>query len=111
MHRRNVANAILASNPHYNLYRKLIVLLTALVLGAGWWSLARAQATCVPGSAADWMVSSDPLAARIRPAECVSVEQTPPDFGWPELSADTQYFVTVTYPDGSSRTRTASQNW
>src|SRR5689334_14881845 len=87
----------------------------AVLLGAGYWSAAKAQssapATCAPGSGADWMASSDQLAAQIRPLECASVEQTPPDFGWPELSADAQYFVTITYPDGHQRTRTASQNW
>src|SRR6185503_16192651 len=110
MHLRKSTSTTLESHRHYNIPRVLIGAL-ALVLGACWWSLARAQASCVPGSGADWMASSDALAARVRPQECVSVEQTPPDFGWPELSPDSQYFVTVTYPDGSQRTRTASQNW
>ena len=113
MHPSKMARAILSPKPPYrsDLYRSLTAAALALILGAGWWSHARAQATCVPGSGADWMISSDPLAARIRPAECVAVEQTPPDFGWPELSADSQYFVTLTYPNGAQRTRTASQNW
>src|SRR5437660_1622723 len=67
--------------------------------------------TCVPSATADWMVSSDPLAAPIRPAECASVEQNPPDFGWPDSSADGAYQVILTYPDGHARTLAAAQNW
>src|SRR5262245_52779650 len=112
MHPPRKTGVTLSSTLYYsNFRRKLILAALAVLLGAGWWSLARAQATCVPGAGADWMASSDPLAARVRPAECVSVDQSPPDFGWPELSADAQYFVTLTYPDGSRRTRTASANW
>ncbi|MGH8707222.1 MAG: hypothetical protein ACREVD_04110, partial [Burkholderiales bacterium] len=48
---------------------------------------------------------------RVRPADCATVEQTPPDISWPELSSDARYDVTVTYPDGTARTLTAPQNW
>src|SRR5258706_4405665 len=57
------------------------------------------------------MIRSDRQAAGTCPAKAVAVEQPPPDFGWRELSADSQYFVTLTYPNGAQRTRTASQNW
>ena len=73
--------------------------LYALLLAAGLTFAAQAQ-TCVPGATADWMVTSDQLAAPIRPAECASVEQSPPDFGWPDSSPDGVYQVTLTYPDG-----------
>jgi hypothetical protein len=68
-------------------------------------------ASCVPVTGSDWMVSSDPLAARIRPADCATVEQSPPDFGWPDLSNDASYQVTVTYPGGATKTLSAPQNW
>src|SRR5438105_230983 len=82
------------------------VLLLAAILSFA----ARAQ-TCVPGTTADWMVSGDALAAAIRPAECASVEQNPPDFGWPDVSADGAYQVSLTYPDGRTKTLAAAQNW
>jgi hypothetical protein len=57
------------------------------------------------------MATSDQLAAPIRPAECASVEQSPPDFGWPDISSDGVYQVTLTYPDGRAKTLAAAQNW
>jgi hypothetical protein len=72
---------------------------------------AAAQTTCVPGTAADWMVVSDPLAQDIRPTECATVQQTPPDFRWPDITSDAAYQVTLTYPDGRTKTLAASQNW
>jgi chitodextrinase len=82
----------------------------ALVLAAVLPFAARAQ-SCVPSATVDWMVSSDPFAAPIRPAECASVEQNPPDFSWPDASADAAYQVTLVYPDGRLKTLTAAQNW
>src|SRR5918992_1506186 len=90
---------------HWNRLSYLALLLAAVLPFA-----ALAQ-TCVPSATADWMVSSDPLAAPIRPAECASVEQSPPDFGWPDVSADGIYQVTLTYPDGRARTLAPAQNW
>src|SRR5918992_1220459 len=90
---------------HWNRLGYLAIFLAALLPFA-----ARAE-TCVPSAKADWMVSSDPLAAPIRPAECASVEQNPPDFGWPDVSADGAYQVTLTYPDGRTKTLAAAQNW
>jgi hypothetical protein len=74
--------------------------------------VARAQ-TCVPATTPDWMASI-PLSissAQVGPADCKTVEQTPPDFSWPDLSSDAQYQVTLTYPDGHTKTLTAPQNW
>src|SRR5439155_10399715 len=33
------------------------------------------------------------------------------DFGWPDISSDGVYQVTLTYPDGRARTLAAAQNW
>ena len=73
---------------------------------------AKAQ-PCVPDTTPDWMTSVPPTvsSAQVRPADCATVEQTPPDFSWPDLSRDARYEVTLTYPDGSSRTLAAPQNW
>ena len=60
---------------------------------------------------ADWLEVDDPLAAAIRPADGATVEQTPPDFSWPDVSKTASYSVTLRYPDGRSRTLRAPQNY
>ncbi|HJR70264.1 MAG TPA: heparinase II/III family protein [Gammaproteobacteria bacterium] len=65
------------------------------------------------GEDVDWMLSV-PLqqsSAQIRPADGAEVQQTPPDFGWPDLGLGTQYRFSLTYPDGSSRTLDTPHNW
>ena len=62
-------------------------------------------------ASSDWMLTGDALAARVRPADQSTVEQSPPDFGWPDVSADAKYQLTLTYPDGRTQTRAAPQNW
>ncbi|MGH8248097.1 MAG: hypothetical protein ACREUU_16875, partial [Gammaproteobacteria bacterium] len=84
----------------------------ALLFAAGTPFAAKAQ-TCVPDTTPDWMASI-PLttsSARVRPADCANVEQTPPDFSWPDLSSDSVYQVTLTYPDGNTRSKTVAYNW
>ena len=71
---------------------------------------AQAQ-TCAPSSTRDWMVSSDPLAQDIRPGDCATVEQTPPDFRWPEVIASGSYLLTLTYPSGATKVLTVPQNF
>ena len=63
------------------------------------------------GADGDFLVVDDPLAATIRPADGATVQQTPPDFGWPEVSATAKYAVELTYPDGGKRTLAAPQNY
>jgi len=60
---------------------------------------------------ADWMQSAPPLAAAIRPADGMTVQQTPPDFSWPEASRTAQYTLNLTYPDGKTRSLAAPQNY
>jgi hypothetical protein len=71
---------------------------------------------CAHDAPADWMVASDPLAAQVRPQDCAQVEQTPPDFSWPDVGwdkqfRDTRYELTLTYPDGRKKTLAAPQNY
>ena len=68
---------------------------------------------CVPDATPDWMVliPSSSSSASIRPADCSTVQQTPPDFSWPDLSPDAQYQVTLFYPDGRTRSNTVTHNW
>lgn len=57
------------------------------------------------------MVVSDPLAAAVRPADCLTVQQTPPDFSWPDISKDAKYTVDLIYPGGQAKSAPAPQNW
>jgi len=54
-------------------------------------------------------MSASPV--NVRPADCAAVEQTPPDFSWPDHDPKARYTVTLTYPDGSARSLAAPQNW
>lgn len=58
----------------------------------------------------DW-AGNDQLAAPVRPRDGAAVEQTPPDFGWPELARDAKYELTLTYPGGRRKTLAAPQNF
>jgi hypothetical protein len=66
---------------------------------------------CAQDAPGDWMAVRDPLAAQVRPRDCAAVEQTPPDFSWPDISRDARYEVTLTYPDGRQKTLAAPQNY
>lgn len=75
--------------------------------------LAALGQSCVPDSTPDW-ISQVPMSASpvlVRPADCAVVVQTPPDFSWPDHDPKARYTVTLTYPDGSNRSRAAPQNW
>lgn len=85
---------------------------SALIIGAAVLAGSpRAQAACVPGTATDWMDSASAASAPVRPLDCAVTEQSPPDFGWPDLSSDATYSVTLTYPNGTTKTRALAQNW
>jgi hypothetical protein len=53
----------------------------------------------------------DAEAAPIRPTDGAHVAQTPPDFSWPDLSPDAAYAITLTYPNGRTRSQAAPLNW
>ena len=59
----------IATKSFRNSWQTLIGGTLIVVLGAAFWSGARAQssaqATCVPGSGADWMLSSDLMSGDI----------------------------------------------
>ena len=66
---------------------------------------------CAQDAPADWMATGDALAAQVRPRDCAEVEQTPPDFSWPDVARDARYELTLTYPDGRKKTLAAPQNY
>jgi hypothetical protein len=85
---------------------------TAVFLGLGLGaSLPVMAQTCSPNTATDWMITSDQSAQDIRPRDCAVVEQTPPDFRWPDVIGSGGYSLTLTYPDGRTRTLPTTQNW
>jgi hypothetical protein len=59
----------------------------------------------------DWLLVDDPLAAAVRPADGATVEQTPPDFSWPDVGKHARYKVELTYPGGKRRSLPAPQNF
>ncbi|HEU4645055.1 MAG TPA: DUF4962 domain-containing protein, partial [Burkholderiales bacterium] len=86
--------------------------LGTLVLAASL-PLAALGQSCVPDPSPDWMtqVPMSTSAVTLRPADCAVVEQTPPDFSWPDHDPKARYTVTLAYPDGTSRSLVAPQNW
>ena len=65
--------------------------------------LAALAGECPQDVPDDWMAVRDPLAAQVRPRDCAAVEQTPPDFSWPDISRDARYEVTLAYQDGRKK--------
>src|SRR5687768_15360027 len=59
----------------------------------------------------DWLLVDDPLAAAVRPADGATVEQTPPDFSWPDVAKHARYKVELIYPGGRRRSLAAPQNY
>ncbi len=95
------------------IYLRSIMMLSAVALTAvlaltSGSSLAQSCGTLV---ARDWMDTDDQLAARVRPTDCATVEQSPPDFGWPQLHNLARYELTLTYPDGRTRSLPTENNW
>src|SRR6266446_447608 len=60
---------------------------------------------------ADWLDPARPLDAAIRPADGMPVQQTPPDFSWPDVSKDARYTVNLAYPGGKTKSLAAPQNY
>ena len=88
--------------------------LATVVLALGLGPLVANGQTCVPNTTADWMstnAASVFFAQAVAPIDCAVVQQTPPDFRWPDVISIGGYSLTLTYPDGNTRTLAAAQNW
>jgi hypothetical protein len=70
---------------------------------------AQPAATCEAKS--DFLVRSDPTLAPVRPVDCATVTQTPPEFTWPPQNGDNTYEVVLKLPGGSLETRKTPRNW
>ena len=69
----------------------------------------RAPQAC--GTQSDILVRSDATLAPVRPADCGTVTQSPPEFTWPPQDGKAEYVVTLIHPDGRSESRTTTDNW
>ena len=77
-------------------------------------ALAAAAATahaadCGPKS--DIMLRSDATLAPVRPLDCATTWQTPPEITWPPQTGPHTYTLTLTGPDGKARTVKTMRNW
>src|SRR5689334_19802927 len=68
-----------------------------------------AHAAC--GEHKDFLTRSDPTLAPVRPADCGTTAQTPPEFTWPPRKEDASYQVILKFPDGRAESRTTTHNW
>jgi hypothetical protein len=84
------------------------VLPVTLVLAAGVHFAAHARACDLVSQ--DLLVTTDPHDAMIRPRECSTVEQNPPDFSWPYFGSG-PYTLNLTFPDRHTESRIATNNW
>jgi hypothetical protein len=82
-----------------------IAIVSALVIPAA----ARAQSACTPAGSDDWMGASTQQA--IEPSDCALAARDAVDFAWPDLGSDTKYQVTLTYPDGATRSKPTAINY
>lgn len=80
-------------------------LLTAATIASG----ADAPAKCSPKS--DILVRSDTTLAPVRPADCATVTQTPPELTWPPQDGQNTYTVSLTLPGGKTETRSTTKNY
>src|SRR5690349_1431044 len=63
------------------------------------------------GTQSDILVRSDPTLAPVRPADCSTITQTPPEFTWPPQDGPNTYVVSLVHPDGEREYRATKENW
>src|SRR6059058_3870147 len=74
-----------------------------------WLLFALAAAACPPHS--DFLVRSDPTLAPVRPHDCVTITQSPPEFTWPPQNGKNAYTLSLTCPDGHAESRSTTRNF
>ncbi len=63
------------------------------------------------GEHSDFLVRSDSLLAPVRPADCATITQTPPEFTWPPQDRSSTYTVTLRFADGRVEKRSSTRNF
>lgn len=71
--------------------------------------MADTPAACAAKS--DILVRSDPTLAAVRPVDCSTITETPPEFTWPPQNGKNTYEVTLTFPDGRRESRKSKRNY
>ena len=59
----------------------------------------------------DFLVRSDPTLAPVRPLDCSTTTQTPPEFVWPPQDGQNRYTLELVHPDGRTESRETPHNW
>jgi hypothetical protein len=86
-----------------------LVLATGLLVAAAAFAMPKAHASC--GEQRDFLVRQDPLLASVRPVDCATLMDGPPQFSWPVQAGRNTYTVALRFPDGHVERRTTTQNW
>ena len=67
-------------------------------------------AACIAGKPTDWIASATALSMPIKPRDCETVTQTPPDLSWPENGTG-PYRVEIVGPGGQRHQSDTARNW
>ena len=70
-----------------------------------------AWAACDAAAPVDWMSSSGLPVLPVRPAQCASVSQSPPDFNWPHRRLGDRYRLVVRSMAGVEQAVSTTANW
>lgn len=89
--------------------RPLALLATGLLAAAALFALGKAHAAC--GEQRDFLVRQDPLLSAVRPVDCATLMDGPPQFTWPLQEGRNTYTVALRFPDGHTEQRSTTQNW
>jgi len=84
--------------------RTAAAILLFLTLGA------RAAAPAC-GVHSDFLNRSDPTLAPVRPIDCSTITQSPPEFTWPPQDGSNTYQLILNFPGGRAESRTTTKNW
>ena len=63
------------------------------------------------GAQSDSLARADALLAPVRPVDCSTLYQTPPELSWPAQEKDGAYTLTLKFPDGRVEKRTTPRNF
>jgi hypothetical protein len=59
----------------------------------------------------DFLSRSDPSLAPVRPSDCATLTQSPPEFTWPPREGHSNYTVSLKFPDGHVESRSSTRNF
>lgn len=89
--------------------RPTAILASVLVAAAALFALGKAHAAC--GEQRDFFARQDPLLTSVRPVDCATLLDTPPQFTWPLQEGRNTYTVALRFPDGHTEQRSTTRNW